>query len=164
MPTEPHVFATTIERQDTGIITHVVVIPPEVAEACIAVGHRRVIVLLNGTELRRSIFSTRDGEFGLVIGRTYVRDLKLAVGEPMVVEMWPDPEPDRVDLCDELIAALEQDPEAAERFYNWTPGKQRSLAVHVCGAKRPATREKRAVEICYKLRTYTLAGDRKTDA
>ena len=34
------------------------------------------------------------------------------------------------------------------------------MGVHVDQAKRPATRERRALELCEKIRTHTLYGDR----
>jgi uncharacterized protein YdeI (YjbR/CyaY-like superfamily) len=55
--------------------------------------------------------------------------------------------------------ALEQDEEAAARFYAMTRGRQRSLASYVTSAKREETRVKRAVELAHKLRTRTLYGD-----
>ena len=59
----------------------------------------------------------------------------------------------------ELDAALAQDDEARERWASFTPGRQRSLAIYVAEAKRPASREKRALDLAHKLRTFTLYGD-----
>ena len=161
MAREPDIFASSVVRMDSGVVTHIVTVPPEIAERYVEAGERRVIVLLNGHEVRRYLFQSANGEFGVIVGRSLLRDIGVALNEPVIVEMTPDPEPDRVDICDELVAALEQDEEAAERFYNWTPGKQRGLALYVAQAKRSETRVKRALEVTYKLRTYTLYGDRK---
>lgn len=43
-------------------------------------------------------------------------------------------------LPDELIAALDDDPELAEAFYDLTPGRQRSYVINLNGAKQSATR------------------------
>lgn len=45
-----------------------------------------------------------------------------------------------VELPDELIQALEDDPELARAFHGLTPGRQRSYAVNLASAKAPATR------------------------
>lgn len=59
-----------------------------------------------------------------------------------------------VDLPDELIAALDQDPELAEAFHALTPGRQRSYAFNLNGAKKPETRVARIA----KFRPKILAG------
>lgn len=55
---------------------------------------------------------------------------------------------------EELVAALEADPELQEAFDRLTPGRQRSHMLHVGGAKQSATRANR-VEKC---RPKILAG------
>ena len=44
------------------------------------------------------------------------------------------------DLPDELVAAMDDDPELAEAFDALTPGRQRSWVLHLNGTKVPATR------------------------
>ncbi len=155
----PHIFAARIAQIDTGIVSHIVPIPPEIGEEYVEAGARRVIALLNGAEVRRYLFQTKDGEHAIMVGKSVIRDLGLPTEEPLIVELRPDPDPDRVDLCPELVAALALDEPASERFYGLSPGRQRSFALHVCGGKRSATREKRALEVARKLRTYTLYDD-----
>jgi uncharacterized protein YdeI (YjbR/CyaY-like superfamily) len=43
-------------------------------------------------------------------------------------------------LPDELVAALDADPELAEAFHALTPGRQRSWVLHLSQTKTPATR------------------------
>ena len=50
-----------------------------------------------------------------------------------------------VDMPDELIEAMESDPEMAEAFHALTPGRQRSYAINLNGAKQPETRRRRIV-------------------
>ncbi len=61
---------------------------------------------------------------------------------------------DDIAYPDELVAALEADPELACAFEALTPGRRRGWALHVAGAKQSATRERR-VE---KAREAVLAG------
>lgn len=65
----------------------------------------------------------------------------MALAEQGVVEKEErveDPVPDA------LLTALEADPELLEAFYNLTPGRRRSHCIHVGGALKPETRERRA--------------------
>lgn len=156
-------FASTIVQMGKEVTMQVVLVPPEIAEVYVAAGTRRVVALLNGEPVRRYLFRSADGEFGIIVGKSVIRDYKLPIDAPLIVEMWADPHPDRVDLCEEMVVALKVDSEAGDRFYSMSPGKQRSLALYVCSAKRPATRERRAVDIARRLRTYTLQGDKAED-
>ncbi len=49
------------------------------------------------------------------------------------------PAPER-EMPDELVEALEADPELAEAFFALTPGRQRSWFLHIGGAKQEQTR------------------------
>lgn len=161
MPTES--FAAPVLRSRLWTGYHVVPVPAEVAEALLAAGTRRVVAVLNGHAVRRALTS-HDGGTVLMLGRDTLRAIGVAEGDTVFADVSPDPEPDRVDLGDEFEAALAADPEAAERFFSFTPGRQRSMAMYVTGAKRPETRVRRAFELAHKLRTHTLYGDRREDA
>ncbi len=66
--------------------------------------------------------------------------------------------PPKVDgeivLPDELVEALDSDPELAEAFHDLTPGRQRSYAFNLNSAKTSATRISRIA----KFRDHILAG------
>lgn len=59
-----------------------------------------------------------------------------------------------IDLPDELLEALDSDPELAEAFHALTPGRQKSYAINLSGAKKPETRIARIA----KFRPKILAG------
>ncbi|MHA7776672.1 YdeI/OmpD-associated family protein [Roseibium sp. M-1] len=63
------------------------------------------------------------------------------------------------DLPEELIDALDGDPELAEAFHDLTPGRQRSYVINLNGAKTPATRVNRIG----KFREKILAGKGATE-
>ncbi len=48
--------------------------------------------------------------------------------------------PSPIDLPDELVEVLDADPELAEAFASLTPGRQRSYAIGISGAKKSETR------------------------
>lgn len=55
---------------------------------------------------------------------------------------------------EELISALDDDPEMAEAFHALTPGRQRSWLLHLSGAKASATKSARII----KARAKIIAG------
>lgn len=57
-------------------------------------------------------------------------------------------------LPEELVDAMDADPELAEAFHNLTPGRQRSYVIHLSTAKTSATRVSRIT----KFRGQILAG------
>lgn len=158
-----HVFAGPVLRTDGGLGMHYVPIPAEVDDAL--AGARIVVGTLGGPErdgvpFRRAVHGRGDGAPKLLFGKKVLAEAGLGFGATAVVELAPDADPDAVHLPAELEEALRQDAAARERFETFTPGRQRSLGVHVDQAKRPATRVRRALDLCEKIRTRTLYGDR----
>lgn len=66
----------------------------------------------------------------------------------------PPKEAQALELPDELVEAMDADPELAEAFHRLTPGRQRSYAIHLASAKTAATRFARIA----KARPHILAG------
>lgn len=143
-------------------VHHGLPVPPEVVAEMKARKERRLIGTMNGHPFNLALHGRADDETRyLLLSRQTMRALKARAGDLIRVECAPDPTPDQVTLCEELTEVLAQEPEAAARFYAFTPGKQRSLAHYVHSAKRVDTRINRALELAYKLRTHTLYGDQR---
>ena len=153
-------FAAPVLRLETGMKMHYLPIPSEMASVLKDRNIRRVIGTLNGVQVNRGIMGSKDGDCYLILGRSLLRDIGVILGDTIEAELEEDPNPNQVEIGEEFEAVLEDDQPAAHRFYNMTPGKQRSLAHYVTSAKRVETRIKRALELAYKLRTYTLYGDK----
>lgn len=156
-------YTAPVLRLDTDMRQHYVPVPHDIADALSAAGVRRLVATLNGHPVRRALHRTRDGERFVVLSRSLLRDIGARFGETITVVLQPDPDPDAVDLGEELAAVLEQDEAAAARFASLTPGRQRSLAHYVTSARRAETRISRALELAHKLKTHTLYGDRRRD-
>jgi hypothetical protein len=154
-----YAFAAPLLRHADGMRQHYLPLPAEVADALAAAGVRRVVGTLNGHPVSRGVQGRKDGERFLLLGQDLLREIGVTYGETVFAVLRPDPEPDRVELPQEFAAALAADPEAAARFHAMTPGRQRSLAYYAGSAKRPETRQARALELAHKLRTHTLYGD-----
>ncbi|MEO1188651.1 MAG: YdeI/OmpD-associated family protein [Pseudomonadota bacterium] len=71
----------------------------------------------------------------------------------------PSKEEGEIELHDELIDALDSDPELAEAFRSLTPGRQRSYVINLNSAKTSATRISRMT----KFRDKILAGKGATE-
>lgn len=67
--------------------------------------------------------------------------------------------PRDITLPEELVEALDADPELAEAFHALTPGRQRSYVINLAGAKAAATRFSRIA----KFRPHILAGKGATE-
>ena len=156
-----HEFAAPVLRFIEGGMTwHYIPFPDDVANRFEEAGVRRLLVTINGRLYNRAIQRNKSGERYVIASRRLLRDVGAEFGQTVVLEVEPDPDPDNPEIPAELEIALDQDDEAGERFYEMTPGKRRGLAHYVDSAKRPETREKRALEVAHKLRTYTLYSDR----
>jgi uncharacterized protein YdeI (YjbR/CyaY-like superfamily) len=71
----------------------------------------------------------------------------------------PRKEQSGLDLPDELIEALDADPELAEAFHELTPGRKRSYIINLNSAKKPETRNARIA----KFRNKILSGKGATE-
>jgi uncharacterized protein YdeI (YjbR/CyaY-like superfamily) len=71
----------------------------------------------------------------------------------------PPKQPTEMDLPNELLEALDTDPELAEAFHALTPGRQKSYVLHLTSTQTPATRIARIA----KARPKILAGKGATE-
>jgi len=71
----------------------------------------------------------------------------------------PAKEESAIDLPEEMVEALDGDPELAEAFASLTPGRQKSYAIALGSAKKPETRHARIVAF----RGRILAGKGATE-
>ncbi|SCB29965.1 YdeI/OmpD-associated family protein [Rhizobium hainanense] len=66
----------------------------------------------------------------------------------------PQKEVGEIELPDELIEALDSDPELAEAFHDLTPGRKKSYVINLNSVKKSETRSARIA----KFRNHILAG------
>jgi len=138
---------------------HGIPVPDNVSATLRDSGVSRLIVTINGYSLRRALQGSKEFGSHIVVGLDLLRQAGAGLGDEVDVQIQQDPHPEHIDLCDELLIALEQDPEAMKKWESMTLGKKRSIAFHVSSAKREETRIKRALDIAMKLRTGSLHGD-----
>lgn len=156
LATEKHTFETTVLRGGDWLSMHFVQVPMDLVKQFVDSGVKRVLGEVNGAPFRLALISDGEGGRKLMIGTPLRKAAKTFEGGNVTVTIWPDPDPDRIDLPDEFAIMLEQDEEAAAKFYALTPGKQRSLAYYAASAKQVDTRIKRAIELAHKLKHNAL--------
>jgi uncharacterized protein YdeI (YjbR/CyaY-like superfamily) len=66
----------------------------------------------------------------------------------------PQKDESEIELPEELVEALDSDPELAEAFHDLTPGRQKSYVINLGSAKKTETRVARIA----KFRSHILAG------
>lgn len=142
-------------RVDDGYMKHFVPIPEAIARKL--AGAKRLRGTLGEHPFRRAPATTSDGRPCLKFGVGWLRDAGLDVGDRVAVVVEVDPDPDAVDVPEELEAVLADDPELALAWESLTPGKRRTLVYPVTRAKRPATRVKRVAAVVEQVRQ--LMGD-----
>lgn len=142
-----HAFHATLQAEDIGeVVVHVVFVPPPVVQALGGQPNQRVLATINGQQLRRGLLPRADGSRHLLLGKLVCRQLGLQAGSALHVRLAPDPNPDQVDLPEELEEGFAAWPEAAAAFARLTPGRQRGVAYRVASAQRPETRLQRAMK------------------
>ncbi len=152
---DEHAFEAAIsfdEGQEKGYMKHFVPVPPGVAEALGSAGVERIEGQLGAIPFRRKLMRATDGTPCVKLGEGWLRDAGLEVGDVVRVILWPDPDPDRVDVPDALAEALAREPDVAAHWETLTPGKRRTLAYAITRAKRRSTQEKRAEALVDELR------------
>lgn len=135
-----------------GYMKHYVALPEDLGRAFLDAGVERVEGTVGGAPYRRSLHVRDDGRVCLRFGMTWLRNAGLEPGAPLVVEVAEDPDPDRVDMPDELATALSRDPAVEHAWDSLTPGRQRTLVYDIERARRPDTRARRATKVVDTLR------------
>lgn len=111
---------------------------------------------IGGVTARRCLFRVPAGPepcHAVILGLDTLKTMGVAPGDMAIVVMETDPEPDRIDICDELAEALRHDIAAARAFSSLTLGRQRGLAAWVASGKKTETRIRRALQLCEKMHT-----------
>lgn len=152
-------FTSSLERLEGDMAFHILPVPDDVAAAWKKAKARRLTGTINGHPAERALMNHADGGSFFIVGRDLIKACHISSRTPSILAFKPHPRPNDVDLPEELLLALAQDPAAKKRWDTFTPGKQRSLATYITSAKTEPTRIKRAVELATKIRTHTLYGD-----
>ena len=131
--------------------TQTIVVPAEVLAALGGKAAKRVIVTIRGHALRLGLLLLEGGGRYLMLNKDVCRTVGIALGDELAIRIEPDPNPDHVDLPDELAEAFAAWPEAETAFNSYSGAHRRAMARLVDEAKQPATRARRAVQLVERL-------------
>lgn len=145
-------FTAPIDTIEHGGKRYVVFIPGDVVEELEIKGVMRMIGTANGAAFRLAALSDGHGRYFLQMEQILRREAGVKPGEQVKITVAIDPNPDFIDVPEELEIALDQDPEATEHWNGYTPGFKRSIVHYVTSAKREETRIKRSLELCDKMK------------
>lgn len=155
-PKHTYTYKAVIDSYNSGIVHHYVEIPVKAAEELKTAKIKRLIVTLNGHEYRRAVQGRKDGTRHVFVSLPMLREMGVKWGETVSVVIRPDPNPDQVDLCEEFVAVLDTDDEAASKWNALTPGKQRSIAHYINDGKSEDTRISRGLQMAKRLLEGTI--------
>ena len=131
--------------------TQTIVVPAEILEALGGKKAKRVIVTIREHALRLGLLPLEGGGRYLMLNKDVCAAVGIALGDELEIRIEPDPNPDHVDLPDELAEAFAAWPEAEAAFNNYSGAHRRAMARLVAEAKQPATRARRAVTLAERL-------------
>ncbi|MDO7848437.1 YdeI/OmpD-associated family protein [Hymenobacter sp. M29] len=130
--------------------TQTIVVPAEVLTA-LGGKAKRVIVSIHGQDLRLGLLPLEGGGRYLMLNKDVCRAVGITLGQWLDVAIAPDPNPDHVDLPDELAEAFAAWPEAEAAFHRYSGAHRRAMARLVAEAKQTETRARRAVTLTERL-------------
>lgn len=131
--------------------TQTIVVPVEVLEALGGKATKRVIATVRGQALRLGLLPLEGGGCYLMLNKNVCAAVGIRLGDELEIHIGPDPNPDHVDLPDELAEALAAWPEAEMAFSNYSGAHRRAMARLVAEAKQPETRIRRALKLTENL-------------
>ncbi|BBX90419.1 DUF1905 domain-containing protein [Mycolicibacterium boenickei] len=121
-------------------------VPAEVVEALAAGKRPAVVVDVNGYRYRSTI-APMGGKFLIPFSAERRRESGIGGGDAIAVELTVDAEPRTVTVPDDLRAALDGSPGAAEQWGRLSYSKQKAHVTSVEGAKAAETRARRIAKV-----------------
>jgi len=147
-------FTAPLERMTGRFAWSYVEFPHDVKELFGKRGEVRVKCLMNGVPVDRALMPTKSGYHILVLGGDLRKKANVKKpGDPVHVELWLDPEPDRINIPEELADTMDFIPEMKAAWNTLTPGMQRSMCYWVDSGKTVETRAKRVAELLRRFET-----------
>ncbi|GAB3316573.1 YdeI/OmpD-associated family protein [Hymenobacter humi] len=145
-------FRATLEPGGPSFMpTQILVVPAEVLEQLGGKAVKRVVCTIHGHALRLGLLPLEGGGRYLMLNKDVCRAVGIELGQELAIDIAPDPNPDHVDLPDELAEALAAWPEAETAFHAYSGAHRRAMARLVDEAKQHETRVRRAVQLAERL-------------
>lgn len=151
-------FQTRVSQHEANgmIVNTFIPVPHDLGDELYSRNVKRLLVEIDKVPIKRALFGNPQDGFYILVGKNTLRDLRIGIGAVVNVQIAIDPDPDAVDLPEELEEYLLQDDEFAASFNALTPGMRRSLAYYVTSAKKVDTRINRCIELAHKMKHNQL--------
>lgn len=160
-------FAERITRIDAQFMQYILVIPDDIIEQIETEkegkkGRVRVEGTMNGVPFALAVQNLKTGEKHFSVSAPLRKAAKIQLSVPVQVEFHLV-DPDKLNIPEELIAVLEEDPEGKAAFEKLTTGYKRSLILYITSVKSVDSRIKRAIELINKAKYSQLHGQKKEE-
>ena len=139
------------ELRATGGNTTGFLIPDATVEELGGGGRPKVVVTVNGYTFRSSI-ARMGGEYWLGVSSERRTAAGIAAGDLLDLEIELDTDPRRIEVPDDLAAALDAEPAAKEFWGTLSFSNQRWHVEQITGAKKAETRAARVARSVSMLR------------
>lgn len=147
-PKRTWAFSAPLERTTGDPAWSYVEFPHDVKELFGKRGSVRMKALINGVAADRALMPTKSGYHIIVLSGELRKQAGIKrLGDLVRVELWLDPEPDRIELPDDLAETLDFMPEMKAAWDRLKPGMKRSMCYWVSSGKTAPTRAKRIAEL-----------------
>lgn len=147
-PKQTWKFTSPLERMSGRFAWSFVEFPHDVEKLFGKKGNVRVKGTINGVAADRALMPTKSGYHIIVMGGELRKKAGIKrPGELVRMELWLDPEPDRIDIPEDLAETLDFIPEMKAAWDKLTPGMKRNMCYWVGSAKTAPTRAKRIAEL-----------------
>jgi hypothetical protein len=130
-----------------------VVLPPEVLAALGGGSRFRVTGSLDDVRFESSTMAMGGGQVCLGVHKATRQAAGVQIGDTVTLEVERDERPRRLDIPQDLQAALATDPAAATAFDRLAFTHRREYVEWITGAKRAETRARRIAQTLDRLRT-----------
>ena len=130
--------------------TQIIVVPDATREA-LGQAVKRVLMTIGPHTERLGLLPLEGGGRYLMLRKSLCKELGIEIGQELSITLTPDPDPDRVDLPEELLEALAAWPEAQAAYEPLSGAMKRAMVRQIEEAKTPETRARRAVQLAERL-------------
>ncbi len=147
-------FTTILDRFNSDLWHFHIKVPVDVSAELLSGETKRFVCTLNKSEtFRCALMPSGNGVYFININKELRKKLKIKEGSQVSVSLQPDNSEYGMDVPEELLELLTQDPEGNKYFHGLTKGKQRSLIYLVGKLKSQEKRLQKAMVIVDYLKT-----------
>lgn len=146
-------FASCIGKLDYLMGVHYVEVPAAIVKKLGGLNKQRLFCTINQQQkFQCGMMALGEGRGYITVSKKKLKDFTLALGDSIQVTLAPDNSEFGMEMPEELVEILAQDPEAEKRFMRISPGKQRNIIYYVVGVKNSDKRIERALKLINNLK------------